>query len=79
MSQVGILILVFEDAVAITEAALCRRDPFNLATLPVERLDIGAEVSQLNAIRTDVLHRRRTDRAGNERQILQPEPALCKV
>lgn len=76
--EVGVLIVVLEDAVTVTEPAVGRRDALNLATLPVERLHVGTDAGQLDPVGTDVLYRGRPDRPGNECQILQPVPALLQ-
>ena len=76
--EVGVLIIVLEDAVAIAELTVGRRYALHLATLPVECLHIGTEPGQLDPVGAYVLHRGRTDCARDQRQVLQPMPALLQ-
>ena len=70
---------MLEDAVAIAESAGGRLDALQLAALPVEHLHIGADAGQLDPVGTDILHRGGPDRARDQRQVLEPEPALLQA
>ena len=71
---------MLEDAVAVAEGADRRRRASTLRPVTqVDRVERLEAVLQLDAVGADVLHRRGADRAGNQRQVLQPGQPCASV
>ena len=71
--------LLLEQAVAVGEVALCKREVAQLAGLAIEGGQAGENVLDLDAISADVLHRCRADGAGNQAEVFQARQALAPV
>src|SRR5262249_55055828 len=65
---------VLEDALAVAEFAFCARERRGLGGVDTQRIDRLADRFHLDAVRTDILHRRGAHLAGNQRQVLDAGP-----
>ncbi|MNS79888.1 hypothetical protein D3C72_1135520 [compost metagenome] len=68
--------LLLEQAVAVGEVAFFEGEIAQLAGLAIQRGEAGEYILDLDAVGTDVLHRRSANRAGNQAEVFQPGESL---
>src|SRR3546814_18315570 len=68
---------LFEKTISVREPAIIRSHFNRSALMQIPCRQAMEALIQLDTVSTDILHRRRPDRAGNQCQIFQTVPALA--
>src|SRR3546814_18672473 len=68
---------LFEKTISVREPAIIRSHFNRSAFMQIPCRQAMEALIQLDTVSTDILHRRRPDRAGNQCQIFQTVPALA--
>ncbi len=74
----ALLPFMLEMTLAIAKATRVGRNPHQLLSAQIPRLNIIAIAAKLDAIGSDILHRSGADRARNQRQIFQTGQPLIQ-
>ena len=68
---------MFKNTIAVSKNALLRRQSSHLTIGKVQHRRILNRLPRFHTIRANILHRTRTDRPRNQREVFNTRPALC--